>query len=198
VPSVLAAAYFALWACAPTAFLRAPLEPGGPRGAIGGAVVVSGMAHGELAGASHSTDGFVGADGQLWYQQRYRRVGFGADLAVGQAAFLSTGGYFRAFLTESPRHTLALDVNLGLRYAGWGLPFALHFANGISAYAGPSVSMREGPAIRLPIGMRLHLSEHVDLTTEAGLAALSPGNGTDDVQAWGALGLSFPFGAQTP
>lgn len=193
-PTVLSVAYFALWACAPDAFLRPPLSPQGPDRALGGAAVIS---HSQSISEAPAPGPESGMGGQFWYQRRWSHVGFGIDLAWGSEG-LAVGSYFRVHLVETPRMSLALDLQGGFAYAGIALPVVLRFGRGVEAYTAPGYLLRRDGALRLPVGVLVEADDALTLIAEGGAGIGTIDGKYDRLSKWGALGLGFPYGRRVP
>ncbi len=188
-PTVISIAYFAFWACAPAAYLDPPLAASGPRGQIGGGAVYSTS----LPKRQASGERPDGLDGQLWFQRRFDRLGFSVQLAAGQSALLSAGGSLRVYLLDRPRFRMATDVQAGLVYAGAALPMVALLTPDLEWYIAPWASLRAGKILRLPTGLRYRTPLGASFSLEAGAAALQDNGEADEVEVWGALGVSFPL-----
>lgn len=190
-PTVLSIAYFAFWACAPAAYLDPPLAANGPRAVIGAAGVYSDRA---VVGNSESAYGRSnGGDGQMWFQRRFKSVGFSVQAAVGQTALLSGGGTFRIHVLDQPRFRMASELHAGGVYFGAALPMVANLTSDLEWYVAPMASMRSGNVLRLPMGLRYAFPDGPVLSLETGAAGLRDSGDVDQLELWGSLGIGFPL-----
>lgn len=188
-PTLISLAYFAFWACAPAAYLAPPLAADGPRGLVGIAAVYS---H-ENFTTTEDTIRPDGLDGQVWFQRRFKRVGFGLQAAAGQSAYLGGGASFQVHVLDRPRFRLAADVQGGVFYAGMALPMVTNLTPELEWYVAPWASFRAGKVLRLPTGLRYWIPDGPMLSVEAGGAALTDTGDFDQYEVWGAAAVGFPL-----
>lgn len=190
-PTLLSVAYFAFWACAPAAYLDPPLAKSGPQGVVGAAAVYSNESLPSKEEDSYRPDGF---DGQLWFQRRFERLGFGLTAAVGQSALISGGGYLRLHLVEEPHFRMATDFQLGGVFVGVALPMVRQINADLEWYVAPWLSMRAGQVLRLPTGLRYWTpGGGAVLSVEAGGAAVRDDFSANRFELWGALAVGIPL-----
>ncbi len=164
-------AYFALWACAPSASFRpitldldAPHEIG-----VGGT-------------ASADAYGYYGSDAQLWYAQRVgKKFSLGGTVFGGATDVVGVGFLGRYHAIEGEKFRLGVDFEAGFLYAAAGLPIAFKLADSVWLYTNPSVGLRSNGIARLPLGAQFNLGKHFVLGAEvaglygnSSLAAASP------------------------
>jgi hypothetical protein len=132
VPVVLAAGYFALWACATAgpATMRsmAPLPPGEIREIGSGGFVAKDLGYGEITGG-----------GQLWWTRRVWRFNLGYTIQGGQQG-LGPTFTARFWLLDGERLRLGLGTELGLFGPMLELPIAMNPFGNLWLYALPKLT----------------------------------------------------------
>lgn len=132
---------------------------------VGGATVVGHQTPGETFEHGAAAGGV-----QLWYARRAGNVDLG--LAVGAAGALQVGGGFHGGVMVRPRRyesdtaIVAWELQLGWAYATLGLPMSFRVGDRAWIYLSPSVGIRPGSAVHLPVGLSLDLGERARLTAE--------------------------------
>ena len=159
--TVVGAAWFALWACAPAATMPIPAMVGDNTNefALGVNETVGSETYlGEFYGPG------VGVSGQFWYLHRFGNFNFGGGLFAGQSTLVgggvSFGGLFPVGAVE-----VGFRVSGGWLWADLGVPVTVPLGDHVWLYTEPSVGLRNR-VLRLPIGAGFRLGKHVTLAPE--------------------------------
>ena len=199
---ILAAAYFALWACAPTMTIPpgSPLDrPGDTSLSLGASIngpeqwaiyaeptpTQSGAARGALADAFPRGEEVIGyklhlfPDAQLsLLHQSGEKLQWGVTLGGGYTSLVMGGGLVRYILHKDDRVWVAVEAQGGWMWAGAALPFRLRLTDALSVYTSPTVAAGVYRA-RIPLGFSVRLGDHGALHAEVAGHMLSPNLGAD-------------------
>lgn len=159
--SVLASAWYALWACAPAATMRPmTLDMDTPNefglaGSVTQFVGAPETCADDLFGCS------AGFDGQIWYQRRFlERFSFGGTIFGGESSNLGAGVFGRFHWLETDRFRLGTDLEGGFLWGAVGVPFSVRLVGNLWVYTNPSVGMRLAQSARFPLGVAYGINEH--------------------------------------
>lgn len=162
------AAYYALWACAPAATMRAPipLTPDNPNELALGFAATSGLEESTTSyGNTH------GLDVQAWYLRRLgEHAQIGGTLFGGQTSLLGTGFLGRFPIVTRDRFTFGVDVEAGWLWLATGVPMAWRVGDDLWFTTEPSVGWRFNNTFRLPVGLGFEAGPHVVVNPEVYLA----------------------------
>jgi hypothetical protein len=204
VPVVVAAGYFALWACATApASLRSPAPlPDGKTAEFGLGGVVGKHVQPVNSDGSPQTnpDGTVpdtraGGGAQFWLTGRRKRFEVGGNFVIGSFGFFPTGTG-RLWVLNAERFRLGIGGELGLGGGAVEIPLGFGLSEGAWIYTAPRV--RSGPnAIVVPAGLAFALGGSVRFLVEGGGIVYRFGaqNTLDNLglRYYGAAGVAFPF-----
>lgn len=164
VVSVAVSAYFALWACAPAATMRAPI----PMSAEDPNEIALGFA--ATTGPEPALTSFAnnhGLDAQAWYLHRFgTHAQVGGTLFAGQTGLLGAGVLGRFPLRTTDKFTFGVDVEGGLLWVATGVPMAWNLGGNTWIYTEPSVGWRFDNTFRLPVGIGFQPVEHLVINPE--------------------------------
>jgi hypothetical protein len=160
--SVLGAAWFALWGCAPMSTIPVPGSMAeGQREELGVTADYTVASYDQSSGYVGSGQG---ATGQFWYRHQFGRWHLGGSLFGGQAAAVG-GGVFFGGLFPVGKVNLGIDVAAGWLWAEVGMPVTVPLGERAWFYTAPSVGLRTY-VFRLPVGVGFRLGKHWTLGPE--------------------------------
>jgi hypothetical protein len=208
LPTAGAAAYFALFGCAPAAMFR-PVAPF-PEGqtvevGIGGVIsrhhIVDpgsteppprepGDVTPESTPVATTTGTEAGASAQFWFAAKVAsRLELGFLGHVGDHNAVGAGAHVRWWWLDDEEVRLGLDGQLGFLWAGAGLPATVKLGSPLWLYIAPGLQVTlGGPRVVLPAGLSFSLGTNLSANLEVGTARLL---GNESVQAEFASGIPF-------
>lgn len=162
--SVVACAWFALWACAPAASLPVP-------GVLTGAETSAvGLGANYTAASDSGADVLAlgsGVNGQFWYMHRFGHLNLGGGVAAGQSSAVSGGAFFGGLFPVGGAQ-LGFRVSGGWLWADVGVPVVVPLGQRAWFYTEPSVGLRRFP-LQLPVGVGFRLGHGFSLAPEVNL-----------------------------
>lgn len=167
--SVVGAAWFALWACAPMSTLPVPGSIGENTNEF--ALTGNGTLSTDRYDAYIIAPGY-GVSGQLSYQHRFNNLHLGGAVFAGTSTFVG-GGVFFGGLYPVGKANLGFQVAAGWMWAEVGMPVTLPLGDTVWLYTEPSIGYRTR-FLRLPIGAGFRLGDHVTLAPEVAVEYLTP------------------------
>jgi hypothetical protein len=195
VPSILAAAYFVLWACAPPASFPPPVPmAAGQRNEVGAAVSLGAGTGTTLPIGEYTAVQSPGV--QLWYYHQFaRRFDLGAVGFLDYSTLPGLGAMLRYRFVNGQTFTMGGQASIGWMWADVGLPMAWKLNDRVSLYSSPSFGFRAFATARLPVGLSVQLSDRFVLSGEmaGGIGGNSGLLATQDRLFYGALAGAFRF-----
>jgi hypothetical protein len=197
LPVVVAAGYFALWACAVVPAATRPVAPP-PVGNTGewGFGAIAGQHYKNPPGAGEiSTSPTWGGGGQLWLSHRGSRFDVGGALKGGSFG-LGPSFTLRFWPVIAERFRLGIGGELGLVCGMAEIPFGFAVTERFWVYAAPRVQALPN-AVSVPAGLSLRIASHTTLMLEGGgiVYAFAPSDSLNDLgmRYYGAAGMAFAF-----